>query len=98
MTKLTIAQKNFLRDSILEAERLNFEVFHIQCTTVAIRKTGSDMAQFAVAIASPEEPKFRKKVGKFHALRRIIYDKAMPIRLNGRTLAEAATDISRAVY
>ena len=53
-----------------ESEGIMFFQFPETGVTVAIKRTGPEMIAFAVAIASPEEEKFRKLIGKSKALER----------------------------
>ena len=53
-----------------ESEGIQFFQFPTNGVTVAIKRTGPEMIAFAVSIASPEEEKFRKLIGKVKALER----------------------------
>ncbi len=54
-----------------ESEGIMFFQFPETGVTVAIKRTGPEMIAFAVSIASPEEEKFRKLIGKRKALERL---------------------------
>ena len=61
------------RETVAAAERddkIQFFQFPENGVTVAIKRTGPEMIAFAVSIASPDEEKFRKLVGKRKALKR----------------------------
>lgn len=76
MSKL---EKRFAREMAATAESKGIQFFQFPETgvTVAIKRTGPEMIAFAISIASPEEEKFRKLIGKCKVLER--FDKgAMP--------------------
>ena len=52
---------------------------------VVFMPTGSNTAEIATAMASPEEKKFRRKVGEYHALTRF-YDRQVSV-VSGHTSA-----------
>lgn len=67
------AEKRAAREMIEAAEKsegIMFFQFPENGVTVAIKRTGPEMITFAVAIASPDEAKFRKLIGKVKALER----------------------------
>lgn len=53
-----------------EVEGIQFFQFEENGVTVAVKRTGPEMIAFAIAIASPDESKFRKLIGKVKALER----------------------------
>lgn len=62
--------------------------------TVAMRATGERMGEFSASIASPDEKKFRRKVGEFHALRRFWDGQVCPVRLpSGRDSMEVTAEL-----
>jgi hypothetical protein len=65
-------EKRAARAMVAGAEWNGIQFFQFPETgvTVAIKRTGPEMIAFAVAIASPEEEKFRKLIGKCKALER----------------------------
>lgn len=67
------AEKREAREMIeaAESEGVQFFQFEVSGVTVAVKRTGREMIKFAVAIASPEENKFRKLIGKERALDRL---------------------------
>jgi valyl-tRNA synthetase len=67
-------EKRMARETVAAAERdekIQFFQFPANGVTVVIKRTGPEMIAFAVSIASPEEEKFRKLVGKRKALERL---------------------------
>ena len=98
MSKLSKDDKQYLRDTLRpQAKKFRVMVFQYpgEGVTVAIKKTGSDMAAFSVSIAGVEEPKFRAKTGEYHALSRMFdHGNTLPTKLAGRTLEEAAKGIA----
>jgi hypothetical protein len=44
---------------------------------------GAKIAQFAVAICSPDEQKFRYKVGEFHAMQKLLDGQFLQVPCNG---------------
>jgi len=82
-TKLSDFQKAN-RKAMMEHRKANgWEVhsFPEHRATVAIRRTGSAMGKFTLSIASPDEPKFKRKVGEFHALQRIDDGAVLPVAM-----------------
>lgn len=66
-------EKRIAREQVEGAiahDKIQFFQFPETGVTVAIKRTGPEMIAFAVAIASPEEEKFRKLIGKRKALER----------------------------
>lgn len=75
-TKLTPEQKTFRKDILFaynDAE--GFEIATSECGRVTVAKIdefpGSRMACFSVSIASPTEPRVKRKVGEYWALYRM---------------------------
>ena len=60
------------------ADGVLFFSFPENGVTVALKREGPEMIKFAVSIASPEETKFRKLVGKERALARLDFDGGQP--------------------
>ena len=67
--------------------------------TVLIRRTGEEMGEFTVAIASPNESKARRKVGEYVALERWYYQGQSQPAIVGKftPLEDVARDIAVAV-
>lgn len=65
-------EKRIARVTIEAAQAVGIQFFQFEETgvTVAVKRTGPEMIAFAVAIASPDESKFRKLIGKVKALER----------------------------
>lgn len=59
------------------------KVFHFPeyRVTIAIRRTGKEMCEYSVAIASHSETKYRKKVGEYLARNRMDFGYRIPARL-----------------
>jgi hypothetical protein len=72
-TKLNTVQKDILRDMKIEAEELGIRVEHNFETTVAWRELGNTV-QFSLAVSAPTENKFRRKVGEYLALERLMWN------------------------
>lgn len=73
-TKLTKKQKAQRREWLDELEYAGGEVQSSGVFTVAKLPDfhGSKMAHFSVSVCSDNEMKFRRKVGEYHALRRLM--------------------------
>ena len=73
-TKLTKDQKAERREWMDELEYAGGEVANAGNITVAKLSDfpGSKMAHFSVSVCSDTEKKFRRKVGEYHALRRLM--------------------------
>lgn len=73
-TKLTKDQKAQRREWLGEMEYLGGEVATAGMFTVAKLPDfpGSKMAHYSVSVCSDTEMKFRRKVGEYHALRRLM--------------------------
>ena len=73
-TKLTREQKDQRREWLEELEYANGEIANAAMFTVAKLPDfqGSKMAHFSVSVCSDTEMKFRRKVGEYHALRKLM--------------------------
>lgn len=93
------AEKREAREVIEAAEReegIQFFQFEETGVTVAVKRTGPEMIAFAVAIASPDESKFRKLIGKRKALARFDIG-AMPAVCPAYMVAEFAARMAELV-
>jgi len=73
-SKLTAEQKIILRDMLEEAQLNDITVVNLDnVTTMAYRDVGFNV-QFSLCVMSPDEKKFRAKVGQYHALERLLYN------------------------
>lgn len=63
-SKLTPAEKMILRDY---RETQPGTVMYRNMTTTIVAKFNSQLVRFATSVRSPDEKKFRNKVGEFHA-------------------------------
>jgi hypothetical protein len=72
-SKLSASQKIELREMIAGNPGVQLFSFPDCGVTVAVEFPfpGSKMAHFAISVASIDEQKFRAKVGKFHAMRKL---------------------------
>ena len=72
--KLTLAQNEARKMLKKEFKARGGFVFSVPeyGVTICIRRTGTNMGEFALAIAGPGEPKFYRKVGEYHALNRAL--------------------------
>ena len=99
--KLSAGQKGELKSIKAEAAGLKLFSFPDLGVTVAIRRTGPIMGEFAVSIAGECETKFRPKVGKYHAAGRLWYNGGQPVKLGaayeGDDLEGFAHEIAYAV-
>lgn len=84
MTKLTPEQKIARKElkAFFNADGWELHSFPEFNATVAIRRTGSCMGEFTVAIASKDEPKFKRKVGEYFALRRLDEGVILPFTMS----------------
>lgn len=73
-----------------KASHPNIKVFSfpLHGVTVAIRRTGERMGEFTIAIMGKDETKFRRKVGEWYALARMVDGRTMPTRLYRHTSAD----------
>lgn len=67
-TKLNFAEKEFLRDMRLAQK--NVKIVVEWQTTIAYREFPNTI-EFSLSVASPDEKKFRVKVGEYHARNRM---------------------------
>ena len=72
-TKLTAVEKDVLKDMKADANFDGIKLVSNVETTIAYLVLGNSV-EFATASASPDELKFRRKVGEFHALQRFYYN------------------------
>lgn len=97
-TKLTKDQKAERREWIDELEYAGGEVANAGMFTVAKLPdfAGSKMAHFSVSVCSDTEMKFRRKVGEYHALRRLMEFKGywitLPAVISAQQFAESLAD------
>lgn len=71
-TKLTKEQKSILRDMKAEYPHVNFATDGDQVTCAFYHE--GDNVRFAFSIMSPDEIKFRRKVGELHAMEHVLPD------------------------
>lgn len=95
-SKLTSLEKAELKDFKAENQEISFFSFPELAVTVGIRKTGHNMAEFAISIASDTETKFRRKVGEFKVAERFHIGAFLPVRVYG-DLEETALNIAESV-
>ena len=96
-SKLTSTQKQFRKWFIAKNPGLLFYSFPEMGVTVAIRETGMSMAEFSVSIASDTEQKFRRKVGEYTAIKRIIDGQVLPVVKWSDNLGDIAEKIADSV-
>jgi len=73
-SKLTAEQKIILCDMLDDARLNDITVVNLDnVTTMAYQHCG-DNVQFSLCVMSSNEKKFRAKVGKYHALERLLYN------------------------
>ncbi len=73
-SKLTKAQKQALRTLRAYFLADGGQLASLAPMTVAYMPTGTNTAEISTSIASPNEKKFRRKVGEYHALMRYFVD------------------------
>lgn len=73
-TKLTAHQKELFKGMKADANIDGIKLVNNGETTIAYIVRGNSV-EFATASASPDEQKFRRKVGEFHALVRFYNDR-----------------------
>ena len=95
-SKLNAQQKQFRKDFIAQNPGVQFFSFPDSGVTVAIQETGINMVEFSVSIASPNERKFRRKVGEFVAAERMDNGITLPATKYSE-LAYIAYDIASTV-
>lgn len=72
-TKLNSLQKSVLKDMKIEALEKGIQWADNEETTIAFVLKGNTI-QFAISVTSPDEIKFRRKVGQYHAISRLMWD------------------------
>jgi len=72
-TKLTPNQKSMLKDIKADAKIKGIKWANNGETTIAYKYMGNT-ARFSMAVKSPNESKFRRKVGEFKAITRLTWD------------------------
>jgi len=74
-TKLTAEEKETLVEMKIEFEELGGEVFYFpnHSLTIAMIPAG-DVTRVATSVSSPNEKKFRRKVGAYKAINRLVWD------------------------
>ena len=80
-SKLTREQKWCRKEFISRLKECAGVLVQNGYVTCVLRRTGERMGEFSVAIASPEEQKFRRKVGEYMALYRWMQDCYLPVPL-----------------
>jgi len=88
-TKLSIAQKQLLKN--LRVLYPDTEIFHfpVNRVCVGIRRTGERMGDFSVSICADTETKYRKKVGELLVRERFYYGQSLPVVLGDIHSAES---------
>lgn len=66
-TKLNAEQKSIRKDLKFEAKSRGWTIAENGVTTLVYADKGNTM-EFSISVTSPEESKFRHKVGEFYAL------------------------------
>lgn len=95
-SKLTSEQKQFRKEAIYLNPHIQFFSFPEMGVTVAICETGINMGAFSVSIASVFEQKFRRKVGEYMAIKRMVDGQILPVKIYDG-LQYVAAEIARAV-
>ena len=72
-TKLDSEQKSILKDIKKEARDNGINWANNGETTIAWRYMGNTV-RFSTSVASPDETKFRRKVGEYHEITRLMWD------------------------
>lgn len=72
-TKLDATQKSMLKDIKKEAKQNGIKWVNNGETTIAYKYMGNTV-RFAMAVRSPDETKFRRKVGEYLAITRLMWD------------------------
>lgn len=72
-TKLDHTQKSILKGVKKEAREKGIKWANNGETTVAWKLMGNTV-RFAMSVSSPDEIKFRRKVGEYHAITRLMWD------------------------
>lgn len=68
-TKLSTDQKLFRKEMREYAKHEKWKIAHNGVTTLVYKDRGNTV-EFSIAVTSPDESKFRRKVGEYYALRR----------------------------
>ena len=72
-TKLDKFHKNLLPE--LRAENPRVQVAHFKHLRITIAYTrGLNATKFATSVASPDEKKFRRKLGEYNAVTRLVWE------------------------
>ena len=100
-SKLDCEQKEILREMKSEFSDKHGQIFsfHENGVTIAIMQAfaGANTIKVATSVASPDEKKFRRKVGEYHALANMLYnDKFIVLPDIGLTFEETADNIAHA--
>lgn len=69
-TKLTDYQKAQLAGLAMDAENMGIQVLNLDDKSTIAYKLRGNTVEFAMSVMSPDEKKFRRKVGKYLALRK----------------------------
>jgi len=72
-TKLDPTQKSILKGMKIEARAMGIKWANNGETTVAFKPMGNTV-RFAMSVKSPDETKFRAKVGEYHSISRLMWD------------------------
>ena len=72
-TKLDSEQKSILRNMKIEAKDNGIKLCNNGETTIAFKYMGNTV-RFSTSVSSPDETKFRRKVGEYHAITRLMWD------------------------
>lgn len=77
-TKLDAWEKEELKKNLMhDAKLLGIRVINLDdATTMAFRVCGN-VVEFSLSVKSPDEQKFRRKVGQYHALVRILNNESV---------------------
>lgn len=70
-SKLTPDQKFILKNMKMKAQNMGIKLLDNGKTTIAYKELGNTV-KFSVSVTSPDEKKYRSKVGQFYALERIM--------------------------
>lgn len=80
-TKMNETDREYLRDFRNAQKGVHIFHFPSRRICVALKRTGSTMGAFSVAIASATETKYRKKVGELLARQRFEFGQTLPVVL-----------------
>lgn len=69
-TKLTTEEKAELKEMKIAAANSNIRVINLDNKTVMAYSVKGNTVEFSLAVMSPDEKKFRVKVGEYYALSR----------------------------